>query len=137
MGRSAEHTDKEMARLLGVSDQELRRDRELYEFSQLHPTLTVEQIREWCASGELAARFPTLPELFSSMSDAEIREWCEGGEHSKVYSLENADQPDRARSLPPDESEESCESGEHNWGPIPSLELPPNPGLRLRQVRLW
>jgi hypothetical protein len=96
-------TDEKIARRSKVSPEELRRERELHDFSRLHPTLTVEQIRQWCASGELAASFPTLPELFSSMSDAELREWCEGGEYHR--------------------------------GPIPSLELPPNPGLLLRQVR--
>lgn len=103
MGRSTAYPDGDRARRLSVSPEDLRRGRELHDFSELHPILAVEQIREWCASGELAASFPTLPELFSSMSDAEIREWCE--------------------------------SGEHHRGPIPSLELPPNPGLLLRQVR--
>jgi hypothetical protein len=103
MGRSTAYPDGDRARRLSVSPEDLRRGRELHDFSELHPILAVEQIREWCASGELAASFPTLPELFSSMSDAEIREWCE--------------------------------SGEHHRGPIPSPELPPNPGLLLRQGR--
>jgi hypothetical protein len=103
MEQSTEHPNGDKARRSGVSREDLRREQELHDFSRLHPTLTVEQIREWCASGELATRFPTLPELFSSMSDAEIREWCE--------------------------------SGEQHRGPIPSLGLPPNPGLQLRQAR--
>jgi hypothetical protein len=103
MGRSTEFPEGDRAQRSKVSPEELRREQDLHDFSQLHPTLTVEQIREWCASGELAASFPTLPELFSALSDAEIREWCEGGEHHR--------------------------------SPIPSLELPPNPGLLLRQGR--
>jgi hypothetical protein len=119
MGRSTAYPDGDRARRLSVSPEDLRRGRELHDFSELHPILAVEQIREWCASGELAASFPTLPELFSSMSDAEIRQWCEGGERSREYSLENADQPDHARSLPPEELEGLRESGEHHRGPLP------------------
>jgi hypothetical protein len=69
------------------------------------------------------------------MSDAEIREWCEGGERSKEYLLENADLPDCAWGLPTDELEELRESGEYHRGPIPAPDLPPDPGLKLRQLQ--
>lgn len=120
---------------MGVSAEQLRRERELYDFSQQHSRLTVEQIREWCANGELVAHFPTLPELFSSMSDAEIREWCEGSRGLKEYLLDNSGLPDSYWVVPSDEIAESREAGEYHRGPIPPLELPPDPGLKLRQLR--
>ncbi len=131
--------DKGMARRLGVASAILRRDRELYDLSHAHLGLTVEQIREWCENGELATKFPSLPELFSAMSDAEIKEWCEGGEQVEGYLIENADLPDSYWGLPEDEVQElrehGGEHGEYHRGPIPSLELPLDPGLKLRQLR--
>jgi hypothetical protein len=124
-----------MAQRLGVSPSLLRRDRELYDFSHANPKLTVKQIREWCEDGSLAQRFPALPELFSAMTDAEIKEWCEGGELVEEYLGENADLPDSYWGLPEEEVQELREHGKYHRGSIPSPGLPPDPGLKLRQLR--